>query len=202
MSIKVRIESKDSLKNEEVIYAMIEEIENLYKTSLINIKRFSSSLRIEALLIPLVNEHMIDLEFINFVEKEYGEPWVKGYPVDSVNLLEALCTWTSLDTEEVEKCLSHMIASLALTSTIIRDTIYFMFMENISSKNVELKPIEKKYRKLKFGKNLSENFSKEEIDKKSLDSILESTEAILALTDDELIKEQILNIQEKLGSRT
>lgn len=198
MSIEVCVNSKDVLKNVESAYKMIQAIEKEFGMSLISLKKFTNYINIESLLVPLVKEGFLEEEFIDFVREEYGEPWVKGYPIDSKLLIEALCTWTKLDSTTIEIYLSHMISNLSLSYTIYRDLIFEIYNSYVSTKVLKLEPIEKEYRNIKLKKNLDESSVSKDIKKETLDSVLESTEAILALTDDELIKEQILNIKERL----
>ena len=119
---------------------------------MIYINYFTENIRIEDLLNPLIKENIIEEDFKKFVIEEYGEPWVKGYPIDSEILIEALSLWTGLDGEEIANYMSYIIANLASSYTEFKNDIYRLFIGG-SSTSLNLKPIDKKYKNIKFIKN-------------------------------------------------
>lgn len=197
MSIRIFVRDSSTINNVEIAYAVIKEIESKYKRSIIKVNEFSSKIHIEDFLNPLVSQGFIDKEFISFVASEYGEPWVKGFPIDSTSLIEAICTYAGKSSEFVTKALSYVVANFCVSSTSYRNDIFKIWNANASSGAIYFDPIPKEFRDFSFLKDENVSLSKN-LTKEAYDSVLESTEVILALTDDNLVKEQVLNIKEKL----
>lgn len=200
MSLLVHISTRDSshLQEIEVVMQMVKEIKSMDSKNILDYSKITDSIQIEKLYDFLTNRGLIESEFLTYVKEEYGEPWVRGYPIDAENLIKALSEWNGSSKAIIADYMNYTIAYYATYNSYTRGEIYNLYKAKLERDSLYINPIDKKYRNFSFKKGVS----LEEISSGTGEnSILDNIETILALTDDELIKTQVEAIRDKVNKK-